>query len=67
MQTKTIVGVAPRGYVGPRVGSRTDVWIPYQKDTVRMLARIKPGVTRQQAQAEMRVLLQSLVEQKRRP
>ena len=61
---KTIVGVAPRGYFGPRVGSRTDVWIPYQRDTVRLLARIKPGVTRQLAQAEMRVLLQSLVEQK---
>jgi len=28
-----------------------------------MLARIKPGVTRQQAQAEMRVLLHSLLEQ----
>ena len=60
---KTIVGVAPRGYVGVRVGSRADIWIPYQKDTVRMLARIKPGVTRQQAQAEMRVLLDSLLEQ----
>ncbi|HYL78855.1 MAG TPA: ABC transporter permease [Bryobacteraceae bacterium] len=60
---KTIVGVAPRGYVGPRVGSRTDVWLPYRKDSVRMLARIKPGVTRQQAQAEMRVLLHSLLEQ----
>jgi predicted permease len=60
---KTIVGVAPRGYVGPRVGSRTDVWLPYQKDTVRMLARTKPGVTRQQAQAEMRVLLHSLLQQ----
>src|SRR5215472_2599479 len=60
---KTIVGVAPRGYIGPRVGSRTDVWLPYQKNTVRMLARIKPGVTRQQAQAEMRVLLHSLLEQ----
>jgi putative ABC transport system permease protein len=61
---KTIVGVAPRGYSGPRVGSRTDVWIAYRKDTVRLLARLKPGVTRQQAQAEMRVLLQFLVEQK---
>ncbi|MGC4055750.1 MAG: ABC transporter permease [Paludibaculum sp.] len=61
---RTIVGVAPRGYSGPRVGSRTDVWIPYQKDTVRLLGRIKPGVTRQQAQAEMRGLLQFLVEQK---
>jgi predicted permease len=63
-QPRIIVGVAPRGYSGPRVGSRTDVWIPYQKDTVRLLARIKPGVTREQAQAEMRVLLQTLVEQK---
>jgi predicted permease len=60
---KTIVGVAPRGYVGPRVGSRTSVWVPHQRDTVRMLARIKPGVTRRQAQAEMRVLLQALLEQ----
>jgi len=60
---KTIVGVAPRGYVGPRVGSRTDVWLPYQKDAVRLLARLKPGVTRRQAQAEMRVLLHSLLEQ----
>src|SRR5579872_6739082 len=24
---KTIIGVAPRAYVGPRVGSRTDIWI----------------------------------------
>jgi predicted permease len=60
---KTIVGVAPRGYIGPRVGSRTDVWLPYQKNTVRMLARIKPGVTRQEAQAEMRVLFHALLEQ----
>jgi len=27
---KTIVGVAPRNYIGPRVGNRTDVWDPYQ-------------------------------------
>ena len=25
---KIIIGVAPRTYVGPRVGSRTDLWIP---------------------------------------
>ena len=29
---KTIIGVAPRNYVGPRVGSRTDIWMPYQKN-----------------------------------
>src|SRR5579871_6119520 len=27
-QPKTIIGVAPREYAGPRVGSRTDLWIP---------------------------------------
>ncbi len=25
---KTIIGVAPRAYIGPRVGSRTDIWMP---------------------------------------
>ena len=60
---ETIVGVAPRGYLGPRVGNRTDVWEPYQKDAVRMLARLKPGVTRRQAEAEMGVLYQSWVDQ----
>jgi hypothetical protein len=27
---KTIIGVAPPDYVGPRVGSRTDLWIPLE-------------------------------------
>jgi predicted permease len=58
-----IVGVAPRAYAGPRVGNRTDVWEPYQKDAVRMLARLKPGVTLRQAEAEMNVLYQSWVDQ----
>jgi len=60
---ETIVGVAPRPYTGPRVGNRTDVWEPYQKDAVRMLARLKPGVTRRQAEAEINVLYQSWVDQ----
>ncbi|HME00066.1 MAG TPA: ABC transporter permease [Terriglobia bacterium] len=60
---ETIVGVAPRAYTGPRVGDRTDVWEPYQKDAVRMLARLKPGVTLRQAEAEMNVLYQSWVDQ----
>ncbi len=41
---KTIIGVAPRAYVGPRVGSRTDLWIPAH-DNLTMLARLKQGVT----------------------
>ena len=58
---ETVVGVAPRGYMGPRVGNRTDVWEPYRNDSVRMLGRLKPGVTRQQAEAEINVLYQASV------
>ncbi|MBZ5622063.1 MAG: ABC transporter permease [Acidobacteriia bacterium] len=57
---KTIIGVAPRTYVGPRVGSPTDLWIPVSHDSLTMLARLKPGVTTEQAQAEISVLYQSL-------
>ena len=57
---KIIIGVAPRAYVGPRVGSRTDLWIPAQHYGLTMLARLKPGVTIQQAQAEIAVLYQGL-------
>jgi predicted permease len=60
---EVIVGVAPRTYTGPRVGNRTDVWEPYQKDAVRMLARLKPGVTLRQAEAETNVLYQAWVDQ----
>src|SRR5262249_14817171 len=60
---KTIVGVAPRNYAGPRVGNRTDVWVPYQKEPVRLLARLKAGMSRQQAEAEINVLYQSWVDQ----
>ncbi len=42
---KTIIGVAPRAYMGPRVGSRTDLWIPAAHYGLTMLARLKPGVT----------------------
>ena len=60
---KTIIGVAPRGYVGPRVGSRTDLWIPVAHGDLTMLARLKPGVTIQNAQAEIAVLYGELLEQ----
>jgi putative ABC transport system permease protein len=56
----TVVGVAPRDYVGPRVGSRTDVWVPVEHDDLSILARLKPGVTLAQAQAEIDVLYQHL-------
>jgi putative ABC transport system permease protein len=59
----TIVGVAPRAYSGPRVGVRTDVWAPHERDQLDILGRLKPGVTVEQAQAEMAVLYQSLWQQ----
>ncbi|HEV2447398.1 MAG TPA: ADOP family duplicated permease, partial [Candidatus Sulfopaludibacter sp.] len=60
---KTIVGVGPRGYAGPRVGNRTDVWLPYQNGGVRVLGRVRAGVTARRAEAEMNVLYQSWVAQ----
>lgn len=42
---KTIIGVAPRAYSGPRVGVRTDIWMAREKDAVALLARLKPGAT----------------------
>src|ERR1700722_10683841 len=57
---KIIIGVAPHAYVGPRVGSRTDLWIPAERYDLTMLARLKPGVTIQQAQAEIAVLYQAM-------
>jgi len=57
---KIIIGVAPPTYVGPRVGSRTDVWIPVERSDLTMLARLRPGVTIQQAQAEIAVLYQAM-------
>jgi predicted permease len=57
---KIVIGVAPRNYVGPRVGSRTDLWTPTGGDDLTMLARLKPGVTIQQAQAEIAVLYRQM-------
>lgn len=61
---KTIVGVAPRDYTGPRVGSRTDVWLPTAKDTVAILARLKSGVKVEQARAEMEILYRFTIEER---
>jgi putative ABC transport system permease protein len=60
---KTIIGVAPRTYKGPRVGSRTDIWMPVEKHNLTILARLKPGVSHRQAQAEVNVLYLSWLEQ----
>jgi putative ABC transport system permease protein len=61
---KTIIGIAPRAYTGPRVGVRTDIWAPQEHRNFTMLARLQPGVTLQQAQAEMAVLYRLVLEQR---
>uniref|UniRef100_Q01Z02 Permease n=1 Tax=Solibacter usitatus (strain Ellin6076) TaxID=234267 RepID=Q01Z02_SOLUE len=64
---KTIIGVAPRAYTGPRVGVQTDLWIPVENNDLTMLARLKPGVTLAQARAEMAVLYRTLLAQRNSP
>src|SRR5256714_1842141 len=66
-QTYTIVGVMPRGFAFP--GTRTQVWTPVAfnaaeratRDTnfIDVVARLKPGVSLQQAQANMTSVAQS--------
>ena len=64
-QSYEIVGVMPEGFY-PTPGSRPEIWIPHrapQKELVDfstwgmvVIARLKPGVTWEQAQAELFVL-----------
>jgi predicted permease len=68
----SIVGVAPRGFTGVVVESTTDVWMPIalhrriqpppsndasDEPSLLVLGRRAPGVTLEQASAELRVLL----------
>ncbi|MBZ5582878.1 MAG: ABC transporter permease [Acidobacteriia bacterium] len=62
----TIVGVAPRSFVGLRVEAETDVWLPQapQQNGLTLLARLKPAATLQQARAEMPVLYRFTIEER---
>jgi predicted permease len=71
-----VVGVAARRFTGIEVGTRTDLWLPTAVETMiarpsqrqsgrmflAVMARLKPGVTIEQAMAEMRVLDRPRVE-----
>jgi predicted permease len=69
----TIVGVTPAVFQGSQTGVRTEIWVPitmeaqllpggdqlnkHQDFWLLVMGRLKPGVTAQQAQAELTLLL----------
>ncbi len=75
----TIVGVAPRGFRGFEVGRNPDLWWPVQmvpsvegqKDILtdrgftwlQIMGRLTPGVTREQAYAEMRGIYRRIIDE----
>jgi predicted permease len=65
----TVIGVTPRGFMGLEPASRWDVWLPLAMEPLvnhpsesssgywlKLAARLKPGVSIEQARAEMPVL-----------
>ena len=66
----TVVGVAPPGFAGLAVGYAPDVWMSLSvvpeamrsRASLSLVARLKPGVTIEQARAEMRVLERPTIE-----
>jgi predicted permease len=72
----TIVGVAPRAFFGLQVGLSPDLWVPMAMEPrtqqpsrladgsllVRIVGRLRPGASRAQAEAEMRVLDRERIE-----
>jgi putative ABC transport system permease protein len=60
----TIVGVTPRAFVGLRPGVIPAVWIPVTRPmSLGLLARLKPGVSIEQARAELSVLQRPRLEE----
>jgi putative ABC transport system permease protein len=77
-QSTTVVGVMPRDFVfPPGSNDQAEVWIPFQFDPANqrsrgshflsVIGRLKPGVTIEQARAEMAGLMNAWVAEKRSP
>jgi predicted permease len=73
----TVIGVAPRDFTGCKTGLRTDLWIPLSMDRdvwgsnrpdyrgvvwLNALGKLRAGVTKNQAEAELNLLMQGIVE-----
>src|SRR6266567_2896780 len=70
----TIVGVAPNGFFGDTIGDRQDIWVPvtmqqqiitgrvwldnFNASWLHCVARLKPGVSIDQARANLNLVLQ---------
>jgi len=69
----TIVGVAPPEFIGCAKGTRSDIWAPlvYENSEFRqrddfwlnVLGRLKPGISRGQAEKELDLQMRHVVEQ----
>ena len=60
-----IIGVSPREFTGLRVNAQTDLWLPSKPDAgLALLGRLKPGVTLEQARAEMALLYRFTIEER---
>ena len=69
----TIVGVAPRDFQGCKSGLRADLWFPlvygwddiHQRDArwLQILGRLKPGISRGQAEKELDLQMQRIAAQ----
>jgi predicted permease len=73
----TIIGVTPPGFFGDTVGDQQDMWIPvtmqqqviagrkwldnYEASWLHCIARLKPGVSVEQARANLNVLLRQMI------
>ena len=70
----TIIGVAPRDFLGLRVGARSDIWLPLALESavhrtsgigsLTLIGRLRSGVSLQQARAEMAVLFRWTLEER---
>src|SRR5579864_4360166 len=64
-----IVGVAPGDFSGLELGRQPDIWVPlsaFPGEPLRLVARMKPGVSITQARAEMAVLFRFTLEERTR-
>jgi hypothetical protein len=77
LHTYTIVGVAPKGFQGCKTGLRTEIWMPLGmtqqvwgwnpfedrgSSWLNLLGVLSPGVDRRQADNELNLLMQRIVE-----